>query len=104
MPDAPAPVIAEVKSQQSPAPAIGSAGCIAYKFGERPICQGLKTLTRTDAEQTAVKNNPRVSVGRILALAQHQVVRETRAAELPMANASLPQKMPRTQAVSPQGR
>ena len=37
----------------------------------------------------AIKNNPRVSVGRLLALAQHQVVRETRAAELPTATASI---------------
>src|ERR1700733_6092998 len=40
-------------------------------------------LTRTDAEQMAIKKNPRVSVGRLVAIAQHQVVRETRAAELP---------------------
>ena len=46
-------------------------------------------LTRGDAEQLAIKNNPRVSVGRLLALAQHQVVRESRSAELPTANASL---------------
>ncbi|WP_251106691.1 TolC family protein [Alloacidobacterium dinghuense] len=37
----------------------------------------------------AIKNNPRVSVARLLALAQHQVVRETRAAELPSANAAI---------------
>ncbi len=48
-----------------------------------------KRLTRTDAEQIAVKNNPRMSVAHLLALAQHQVVRETRAAELPTANAAL---------------
>lgn len=46
-------------------------------------------LTRAEAEQMAIKNNPRVSVGRLLALAQHQVVRETRAAELPTATASI---------------
>jgi len=46
-------------------------------------------LTRMDAEQMAIKNNPRVSVGRLLALAQHEVVRETRAAELPTASASI---------------
>ncbi len=40
-------------------------------------------LTRREAEQLALKNNPRVSVAHLLALAQHQVVRETRAAELP---------------------
>ena len=46
-------------------------------------------LTRADAEQLAIKNNPRVSIGRLLALAQHEVVRETRSAELPTATASL---------------
>ena len=45
----------------------------------------VKRLTRTDAEQMAIRNNPRISVGRLLALAQHQVVRETRSAELPQA-------------------
>ena len=43
-------------------------------------------LTRTQAEQLALKNNPRISVGRLLALAQHQVYRETRSAELPTFN------------------
>lgn len=37
----------------------------------------------------ALKNNPRVSVAHLLALAQHQVVRETRSAELPTATASI---------------
>ena len=40
-------------------------------------------LTRAEAEQMAIKHNPRISIGRLLGLAQHQVVRETRAAELP---------------------
>ncbi|HTW58616.1 MAG TPA: TolC family protein [Terriglobales bacterium] len=44
---------------------------------------GAMTLTRIQAEQLAIKNNPRVSVGRLLSLAQHQVYRQTRAAELP---------------------
>ncbi len=46
-------------------------------------------LTQAEAEMLAVKNNPRVSVARLLALAQHQVVRETRAAELPTGTASI---------------
>jgi outer membrane protein len=49
----------------------------------------LPTLTRKQAEETALKNNPRVSVSRLLALAQHQVVREARSAELPTANAAI---------------
>ena len=46
-------------------------------------------LTQADAERLAIKNNPRVSVARLLALAQHQVVRETRAAELPTGTAGI---------------
>lgn len=46
-------------------------------------------LTRVEAEQLALKNNPRISVGHLLALAQHQIYRETRAAELPNFNGSI---------------
>ena len=50
---------------------------------------GNPRLTQSDAEKMAIKNNPRVSVARLLALAQHQVMRETRSAELPTANAAI---------------
>jgi outer membrane protein len=50
---------------------------------------GVMRLTRTQAEQLALKNNPRISVGRLLALAQHQIYRETRAAELPTFNGAV---------------
>lgn len=50
---------------------------------------GVMRLTRTQAEQLAIKNNPRVSVGRLLALAQHQVYRETRSAALPNFNGGI---------------
>lgn len=46
-------------------------------------------LTRAQAEQMAIKNNPRVTVSHLLAMAEHQVVRESRSAELPTATASL---------------
>jgi outer membrane protein len=46
-------------------------------------------LTRPQAEQIAIKNNPRISVGRLLGLAQHQVYRETRAAALPNFNGAI---------------
>ncbi len=46
-------------------------------------------LTRTEAEQMAIKNNPQVTVAKLIALAQHQVYRETRSAELPTANAAI---------------
>ena len=44
---------------------------------------GTEVLTRQQAEQLALKNNPRISVAALLALAQKQVVRETRSGELP---------------------
>jgi outer membrane protein len=47
------------------------------------------SLTRVQAEQAALKNNPRVTVSQLLALAQHQVVREARSAELPTANGAI---------------
>ena len=50
---------------------------------------GALRLTRTQAEQLAIKNNPQISVGHLLALAQHQIYRETRAAELPNFNGSI---------------
>jgi outer membrane protein len=42
------------------------------------------TLTRQQAEQMAIRQNPNISVGKLLALAQHQVVRQARSAELPL--------------------
>jgi outer membrane protein len=48
-----------------------------------------RALTRGQAEQIAIKNNPRVTVARLLALAEHQVVRESRSAELPTASAAI---------------
>lgn len=49
----------------------------------QPPPSGTMRLTRIQAEQIALKNNPRISVGRLLALAEHQVYRETRSRELP---------------------
>lgn len=46
-------------------------------------------LTRSQAEQLALKNNPNISVGRLLALAQHQVYREVRSTELPTFNGAI---------------
>ena len=46
-------------------------------------------LTRSEAEQMAIKSNPRISVARLLALAQHQVLREAKAAQLPTSTVSV---------------
>jgi outer membrane protein len=88
LPDAPQPPTiflaqqASVPIAQPPgqAPVIASD---AAATGENP------RLTLSDAETMAIKNNPRVSVARLLAMAQHQVMRETRSAELPTANAAI---------------
>lgn len=47
------------------------------------------SLTIAQAEQIAIRNNPDISVARLLALAQAQVTREVRSAELPMATGNL---------------
>ncbi len=67
----------------------GNAGQSTASTAPDQAANSHPRLTRADAEQMAIKNNPRVSVAHLLALAQHQVVRETRAAELPTATASL---------------
>jgi outer membrane protein len=46
-------------------------------------------LTREQAEQMALRSNPHISVRHLLALAQHQVVRESRAGEFPTLSGSL---------------
>ncbi len=46
-------------------------------------------LTRGQAEQLAIQHNPHISVGHLLALAEHQVVRETRSTELPTLNGGI---------------
>ncbi len=47
------------------------------------------SLTIAQAEQMAIRNNPNISVARLLVLAQAQVTREVRSAELPSATADL---------------
>ncbi|MGE5205750.1 MAG: TolC family protein [Chlamydiota bacterium] len=42
-------------------------------------------LTLSEAEALAIKNNPRITVSRLIALASHQVMRETRSAYWPTA-------------------
>jgi outer membrane protein len=46
-------------------------------------------LNRVQAEQLALKNNPQISVGHLLGLAQHQVYRQARSAELPTFNGAI---------------
>lgn len=53
------------------------------------IPPGYQALTLADAQALAVKNNPQISVARLLALAQHQVSRQVRSAYWPTANGYL---------------
>jgi len=47
------------------------------------------TITRGEAEQASLKNNPRISAERLLALAEGQTVRRERSAELPQIAGNL---------------
>jgi outer membrane protein len=47
------------------------------------------SITRTDAEQIALKSNPRITASHLLALAAGQVTRETRSGELPQISAAI---------------
>ncbi|MGC2299549.1 MAG: TolC family protein [Acidobacteriaceae bacterium] len=46
------------------------------------------SLTLAQAEQMAIRNNPRITVGKLMALAQHEIYREARSAELPTTSAA----------------
>jgi outer membrane protein len=88
LPDAPlAPSI--LLAQQSAAPMAQTASQIPSALPGSTAAAEHPRLTQADAEQMAIKNNPRVSVARLLALAEHQVVRESRSGELPTANAAI---------------
>jgi outer membrane protein len=54
-----------------------------------PASAAGEPLTRQQAEQLALKNNPRISVAALLALAQKQMVREAHSAELPALNGNV---------------
>jgi outer membrane protein len=47
------------------------------------------SITRTDAERLALKNNPRITASHLLALAAGQVTRDTRSGELPQISAAI---------------
>jgi outer membrane protein len=54
-----------------------------------PSAPAMTRLTLAEAERLALRNNPRIAVSKLLTLAQHEVFRETRAAELPNATGNL---------------
>jgi outer membrane protein len=72
-----------------PGDAAQMAGSSSSQAAPVPPPTGPLHLTRVQAEQLAIKNNPRISVGRLMALAQHQVYRESRSGLLPTFNGDI---------------
>ncbi len=67
--------------------AAGSA--VAAQPPAAPAAQPSARLTLAEAEHTAIQNNPNISVARLLALAQAQMVREARSGLMPMLSGDL---------------
>jgi outer membrane protein len=88
LPDAPQAPLMAVALQSAP-PMAQRINQVSPEQADSTTSSQHPHLTQADAEKMALKNNPRVSVAHLLALAQHQVVRETRAAELPTGYASI---------------
>jgi len=88
LPDAPQVTLLAL-AQQIATPIHEGMGAALPAKADNTIPGGHQRLTQAEAERLAVKNNPRVSVAHLLALAEHQVVRETKAAELPTGTASI---------------
>ncbi len=92
-PIAQSPVIQQTLVAQMGSQPSGQTGAPVSQSGSvtAPVTEpdGSVLLTRVQAEQIAVKNNPRISVSRLLSLAQKQVVREERSNYLPTIAANL---------------
>jgi outer membrane protein len=88
--DAPAPrLLAQAVAQSLASPGGASASTTQKSATARAALSSKPKLTVKQAEQMSITNNPQVSVAHLLALAQHQVARETRAAELPTGSAAI---------------
>jgi outer membrane protein len=74
-----------MRSQQAQAPAapMPSLQLPAAQAPAGPAASSGPRLTLADAERIAIERNPNISVARLIALAQAQVTRELRSAELP---------------------
>jgi outer membrane protein len=87
------PADAPTQSVTSPAQTQSAAPATAQPSGQvgsqLPTTGSLMRLTVNDAEQLALKNNPQVSVYRLLSLASGQVTRQERAAYYPTIYGSL---------------
>jgi outer membrane protein len=89
LPDAPSTQLIATLAQDSASPAPGGAAGPQMPSGAQSASQpagqpAAPALTIAQAEQMAIRNNPNISVARLLALAAAQVTREVRSAEMPM--------------------
>jgi outer membrane protein len=80
-----------MRSQQAqpPAASMPSLQLPAAQAPAGPAVSTGPTLTLADAERMAIEHNPNISVARLIALAQAQVTREVRSAELPTVQGDL---------------
>jgi outer membrane protein len=80
-----------VRSQQAQAPAapMPLLQLPAAQAPTGPVATLGPKLTLADAERMAIEHNPNISVARLIALAQAQVTREVRSAELPTVQGDL---------------
>jgi outer membrane protein len=88
LPDAPAARLIAQAGQEPPLLPT-SAQQSAPQQPQLQITPTGPTLTLADAEKMALQHNPNISIARLLELAQAQVTREARAANLPSAFADL---------------
>jgi outer membrane protein len=86
LPDAPsAHLMAALAQDQAPQPQ--SSG--SQNTTQQSASTAGPSLTLAQAEQMAIRNNPNISVARLLALAQAQITREARSAEMPTATGDM---------------
>ena len=80
-----------MRSQQTQAPTaqMPSLQLPATQAPAGPAVSSGPRLTLADAERMAIAHNPNISVARLIALAQAQVTREVRSAELPTVQGAL---------------
>jgi outer membrane protein len=74
------------------ATASANAGSSQPQAAQQPLIDpatATMSITRTDAERLALKNNPRITASHLLALAAGQVTRGTRSGELPQISAAI---------------
>lgn len=84
LPSAPSPQLPQTNSN----PAAPMADMPAPQASQNNS-GALVSLTLAQAEVLAIKNNPQISVARLIALASHQVARETRSAFYPTASGEI---------------